>query len=155
MTNYWLMKSEPKIYSIKDLQKDGETVWDGVRNYQARNFMRSMKKGDLCFFYHSNVTPPGIVGLMRVKETGVIDPSQFDPRSPYYDPYSKKDAPRWQTVIVEFMNFFSDIISLATLKQMFNEDELLVIRRGNRLSVMPVSEEIAQKLLKKVQIQSQ
>lgn len=151
MTNYWLMKSEPNVYSITDLKKEGQTLWDGVRNYQARNFLRDMKKGDLCFFYHSNITRPGIVGLMRVVEGDVIDSTQFDPHSPYYDSRSKLDAPRWQTVIVEFVSTFSEIISLTTLKQMFNQEELLLIRRGNRLSVMPVEERVAQNILKVAQ----
>ncbi len=147
MGRYWLMKSEPKIYGITDLQKEGQTVWDGVRNYQARNFLRQMKRGDLCFFYHSKVTPPGIVGLMRVKESEVIDPTQFDPNSPYYDSQASINSPRWQTVVVEFVEVFSEIITLSTLRQLFNQDELLIVRRGNRLSVMPVSPEVADKLL--------
>lgn len=148
MTNYWLMKSEPNVYSIAHLQKDKKTLWDGVRNYQARNFLRQMKEGDECFFYHSNVTPPGIVGLMRVVESNIVDPTQFDPNSPYYDSQAKLDAPRWQTVVVEFVTLFPEMISLTTLKQMFNEEELLLVRRGNRLSVMPVPETVAQIILK-------
>ncbi|MFM6057337.1 MAG: EVE domain-containing protein, partial [Microcystis aeruginosa] len=104
--NYWLMKSEPDVYSIGDLKKDGQTIWEGVRNYQARNFLRQMKRGDLAFFYHSNITPPGIVGLMRVVETDMIDPTQFDRDSPYYDSKSSPDSPRWWTVKVEFDRLF-------------------------------------------------
>jgi predicted RNA-binding protein with PUA-like domain len=143
---YWLMKSEPAAYSITNLQQDGQTLWDGVRNYQARNFLRQMQVGDLSFFYHSNATPPGIVGMMRIVESGIIDPSQFDPKSPYYDPKSTPEYPRWQTVKVEFVEAFSKIISLDLLKQTFTPEELLLVRRGNRLSVMPVREDVAKKI---------
>ena len=108
--NYWLMKSEPTVYSIADLQQQRETIWDSVRNYQARNFLRQMQLGDLAFFYHSNTNPPGIVGLMRVVKNGIADPTQFEPTSEYYDPKSTPDAPRWQTVVVEFVEIFSQLI---------------------------------------------
>ncbi|MDF5714447.1 MAG: EVE domain-containing protein [Rhizonema sp. NSF051] len=145
--NYWLMKSEPEVYSIADLQQQCETIWDGVRNYQARNFLRQMQVGDLAFFYHSNTKPPGIVGLMRVMETGIIDQSQFDPNSQYYDSKSTLESPRWQTVVVEFVETFSHTILLSTLKEKFTPEELMVVRQGHRLSVMPVSEEVALKIL--------
>ena len=145
--NYWLMKSEPDVYSIADLKGDRTCMWDGVRNYQARNFMREMSRGDLVFFYHSNTKFPGIVGLVRVVETGIADPTQFDMNSEYYDPKSPFDAPRWQTVRVEFVEEFAKLISLDELKQNFNADEILLVRKGNRLSVMPVSESAAQKIL--------
>ncbi len=93
--NYWLMKSEPEAYSIKDLKNEVETLWDGIRNYQARNFMRAMKIGDLAFFYHSNTKPPGIVGLMEIVETNLIDPFQFDKNSKYYEKKSTTENPRW------------------------------------------------------------
>ncbi|MDJ0555574.1 MAG: EVE domain-containing protein [Microcoleaceae cyanobacterium MO_207.B10] len=143
---YWLIKSEPKTYSISDMKSEKNCIWDGVRNYQARNFLRQMNQGDLAFFYHSNIIPPGIVGLVRVLETNISDPTQFDPKSKYYDPKSTPNSPRWQTVSVEFIEEFPSLISLATLKQKFREDELLVIRRGNRLSVMPVAEDVAEKI---------
>ncbi len=145
--NYWLMKSEPHVYSIEDLQKDRQEIWDGVRNYQARNFLRTMQVGDLAFFYHSNTKIPGIVGLMKIVETNIPDPTQFDPESKYYDAKSTPESPRWYTVKVEFVNSFSKIISLTQLKQEFCGDEFLVVKRGNRLSVMPVSETVAQKLI--------
>lgn len=145
--NYWLMKSEPTAYSITDLSQDGCTIWDGVRNYQARNFLRQMQIDDMAFFYHSNTAPPGIVGLMRVSETNVTDPTQFDPASKYYDEKSSTDNPRWQTVRVEFVEEFPTILTLDTLKTMFKPDELWVVRQGNRLSVMPVEPQIAEKLL--------
>ncbi|MBY5283547.1 EVE domain-containing protein [Aphanizomenon flos-aquae CCAP 1446/1C] len=144
--NYWLMKSEPEAYSIADLQQQCETIWDGVRNYQARNFLRQMQLGDLAFFYHSNTNPPGIVGLMRVIKTGIADPTQFEPTSKYYDPKSTPESPRWQTVMVEFVETFSNPISLSTLKEKFSHDELLLVRPGNRLSVMPVSSAVAKKI---------
>jgi predicted RNA-binding protein with PUA-like domain len=121
--NYWLMKSEPDVYSIADLKGDRTSIWDGVRNYQARNFMREMSRGDLVFFYHSNTKIPGIVGLVRVVETGIADPSQFDMNSEYYDPKSPFDAPRWQTVRVEFVEEFAKLISLDELKQKFSGEE--------------------------------
>ena len=145
--NYWLMKSEPDVYSIADLKHDRTCIWDGVRNYQARNFMRQMSRGDLVFFYHSNTKIPGIVGLVRVVETGIVDPTQFDIKSEYYDPKSQFDAPRWQTVKVEFVEEFTKLISLGKLKQKFSSDESLLVRKGNRLSVMPVSESAAEKIL--------
>lgn len=147
MMQYWLMKSEPQVYSITQLQREVQTIWDGVRNYQARNFLRQMSPGDMAFFYHSNTTPPGIVGLMEIVKTGINDPAQFDPNSPYYDPKSTLDAPRWQTVVVKFVRAFPDILALPTLKEMFRGDELLVVKRGNRLSVMPVEEVAARKIL--------
>ncbi len=149
--NYWLMKSEPQVYAITDLKRDRQTIWDGVRNYQARNFLRQMRSQDLAFFYHSNTVPPGIVGLMRVVTPEIVDPSQFDPRSKYYDPKSNSQSPRWYTVKVEFVTTFPKAISLATLKQEFGIEELLVVSPGNRLSVMPVAEEVAQKILAMVQ----
>lgn len=145
---YWLMKSEPDVYSIADLERDPEEIWDGVRNYQARNFLREMKVGDLAFFYHSNTKPPGIVGLMKIIEADIVDPTQFDESSKYYDPKSNPEEPRWRTVKVGYVETFGEPITLDTLKSSFAPEELLVVKRGNRLSVMPVDEAIAEKLLK-------
>jgi predicted RNA-binding protein with PUA-like domain len=145
--NYWLMKSEPAVYSIADLQQQGETIWDGIRNYQARNFLKQMQIGDLAFFYHSNVEPPGIFGLMRIVETGIADPTQFDVNSKYYDAKSTLESPRWQTVKVEFVEVFHHPLSLSTLKAKFNDDELLVVKKGNRLSVTPVMAAVASVIL--------
>lgn len=144
---YWLLKSEPDAYSIANLKRDRTTVWDGVRNYQARNFLRQMRVGELAFFYHSNAKPPGIAGLMQIAETDVADPSQFDRHSPYYDPKSTPEAPRWQTVVVRYVETFSVYIPLATLKDTFTGDELLVVRRGSRLSVVPVANTVAERIL--------
>jgi predicted RNA-binding protein with PUA-like domain len=117
--NYWLMKSEPSVYSIWDLQREGQTLWDGVRNYQARNYLKAMQVGDRAFFYHSNANPPGIAGLMAILETQVVDPSQFDPASPYYDPKSTREDPRWHTVRVRFVSAFGRLIPLAELRDTF------------------------------------
>lgn len=144
--NYWLIKSEPTTYSIFHLQKDQVTIWDGVRNYQARNFLRQMQIGDRTFFYHSNAEIIGITGLAEVVATGLDDPTQFDPQSKYYDPKSSPEAPRWQTVQIKFLELFPQIISLAALKQEFTPDELGVVKTGNRLSVMPVSLASAEKI---------
>ena len=145
--NYWLMKSEPDVYGITDLKRDRTTIWDGVRNYQARNFLREMQIGDRIFYYHSNTTPPGIVGLAKVAEAEINDPSQFEVTSKYYDSKSLPADPRWQTVIIEFDQTFAEIITLDALRQTFTPEEFLVVRQGNRLSVIPVPEVVAEKLL--------
>jgi predicted RNA-binding protein with PUA-like domain len=141
------MKSEPDVYGIGDLDRDRVTIWDGVRNYQARNFLKSMQIGDLAFFYHSNTNPPGIVGLMQIIAAQVVDPSQFDLDGEYYDPKSTIIAPRWYTVKVEFVRTFSDRINLATLRDRFTPEELLVVKPGNRLSVMPILDRVATQIL--------
>jgi predicted RNA-binding protein with PUA-like domain len=145
--NYWLIKSEPDVYSIDDLARDRVTIWDGVRNYQARNFLKSMAVDDLAFFYHSNANPPGIIGLVRVVESQVVDPSQFDRENDYYDPKSTPDSPRWHTIKVEFVRKFSHQITLATLREKFTPDRFLVVKPGNRLSVIPVDKKVAQEIL--------
>jgi predicted RNA-binding protein with PUA-like domain len=144
---YWLMKSEPDVFGISHLERDGSTLWDGIRNYQARNFMRSMTVGDQAFFYHSNTKPPGIIGLMEVIETGLIDPSQFDPASNYYDAASSREAPRWDCVRLAHRRTYPQLLSLEALRSTFDEQELPVVRRGNRLSILPVPEATALRLL--------
>ena len=144
---YWLMKSEPDVYSIDDLERDHNEIWDGVRNYQARNFLKSMSIGDVAFFYHSNTKPPGIAGLMKISEEMVVDPTQFDQSSKYYDAKSTPEAPRWHTVTVTYVETFEHYISLDELKANFEPDELQVVKRGNRLSVMPITEIVAQRIL--------
>ena len=146
--NYWLMKSEPDAYSIKDLKSEKTTLWDGIRNYQARNFMRSMNTGDKAFFYHSNCNPPGIVGLMEITETRLIDPTQFDPKSKYYDPNSSTEKPRWDCSKLKYLGEFKSILSLNMLKETFNGEELLAVKKGNRLSIIPVPIKTAEILLK-------
>lgn len=145
--NYWLLKSEPTSYSIADLARDQAALWDGVRNYQARNFLRSMQVGDRAFFYHSNAAPPGIAGLTKIIEVNLADPTQFDSQSPYFDPKSTPENPRWQTVKVGYEKTFPRLIGLDELKQKFTAEELSVVRSGNRLSVMPVDVAIAQRIL--------
>jgi predicted RNA-binding protein with PUA-like domain len=144
---HWLMKSEPDVYGIHHLQQEGTTLWDGIRNYQARNFMRSMAIGDRAFFYHSNAKPPGIVGLMEVIETGLTDPSQFDPANKYFDPKSKPQAPRWDCVRLRYVGTFAELLSLDQLREQFSVEELPVVRQGNRLSILPVPEASATRLL--------
>ncbi len=141
------MKSEPDVYGINDLKKEGETLWDGIRNYQARNFMRSMQIGDQAFFYHSNCKPPGIIGLMEVIDTKLIDPSQFDVKSKYYDPKSLPEAPRWDCVQLKYLAQFSSIISLEELRSMYTEEDMPVIKKGNRLSILPVPVKTARQLI--------
>ena len=136
---YWLMKSEPDVYSIDHLEKDGKTCWDGVRNYQARNFMRDdMKIGDLVLYYHSNAKPPGIVGVATVCREGYPDDTAWDPKDSHNDPRASPENPIWQMVDIEFAEKFADIISLEELKETDGLDGLLVIKRGQRLSVQPV-----------------
>ena len=148
--NYWLMKSEPDAYSIETLKKDGVTLWDGIRNYQARNFMRKMVIGDIVFFYHSNCKPPGIVGVMEVVDLNIVDPTQFDKESKYYDKKSNPENPRWDCVKVKYVFSSDKILSLPELRILFNEEELLVVKKGNRLSITPVSDNIAKIILNKL-----
>ena len=148
--NYWLMKSEPDVYGIEHLKKETTTLWDGIRNYQARNFMRTMAIGDRAFFYHSNCKPPGIVGLMEVCELGVVDPSQFDPSSKYHDSASKPESPRWDCVRLRYLGTFLKMLTLDDLRQSYSPEELTVVRRGNRLSILPVNKPIAADLLERL-----
>ena len=141
------MKSEPDVYGIQHLQKEVTTLWDGIRNYQARNFMRSMSIGDRAFFYHSNAKPPGIVGMMEVIETGITDPSQFDSGNKYFDPKSKPEAPRWDCVRLKYIGTFGSLLSLDALREQFSVEDLPVVRQGNRLSILPVPEASAERLL--------
>ncbi len=142
---YWLMKSEPDAFGIEDLQsRPAKTEpWDGVRNYQARNFMRDdMKKGDEIFFYHSNCKVPGIVGIATVASTPYPDPTQFDPDSDYFDPKSDPDDPRWILVDVKYKRRLKRILSLAEIKDHAEAlGDFALVRKGNRLSIMPVSAE--------------
>lgn len=147
--NYWLMKSEPDVYGIDTLARETVGTWEGVRNYQARNHMRAMKKDDLAFFYHSSTEPPGIVGVMQIEREAYVDVTQFDPKSPYFDGKSKPDAPRWDRVDVRFVEKLPAQITLAELKEDPACAEMLVIRRGMRLSVQPVDKAHFVHLLKR------
>lgn len=138
---YWLMKSEPSAFSIDDLKRDGQTHWDGIRNYQARNYMREMQVGDEAFFYHSNCTPPGIVGTMKVIKTVYPDHTAFDPEDIHYDPKSKVDQPRWEMVDLAYVRTFPEILSLAQLRQEPILSALAILRKGNRLSITPVTKD--------------
>ncbi len=140
MPQYWLMKSEPDVFSFEKLKSDKSTLWDGVRNYQARNFMRDeMKKGDLVLFYHSNTKPPGIAGLAQITKAGVPDPSQFEKNGEYYDPKSTADSPRWICAEVSYKKTFKNYVSLEDLKNKPSLSDMLVVQKGQRLSVQPVS----------------
>ena len=137
---YWLLKSEPDAYSIDDLAREPtkSTGWTGVRNYQARNFMRDqMAVGDLAFFYHSNCDEPGIVGVVKVAKKAYPDPSQFDAKSKYHDPASSRDDPRWLHVDVKFVKK-TPPVSLAELKKHRALAKMRILQRGNRLSITPV-----------------
>jgi len=142
--NYWLMKSEPDVFGIDHLiaMPNKTEHWDGVRNYQARNMMRDdMKKGDLVFFYHSNCKVPGIVGIMQVVQESYPDFTSWDPESKYFDPKSSAENPRWFMVDVKFKRKLKRTISLNELKEMPGLEQMPLVRRGNRLSIMPVSKQ--------------
>jgi predicted RNA-binding protein with PUA-like domain len=139
--NYWLLKTEPNSFSIKKLssQPNQKEIWDGVRNYQARNFLKLMKVGDLAFFYHSSCPEPGIVGIVKICQANLPDPTQFNPDSDYYDPKSTPENPRWITVEVKLVKMLDSIISLTHLKTLPKLEEWALLKKGNRLSVLPVT----------------
>jgi len=136
---FWLMKSEPSVFSIDDLAARRTSLWDGVRNYQARNFLRAMRAGDEAFFYHSSCPAPGIAGRMTIVRPAYPDPTQFDPDSPYHDPKSSAAAPRWDSVDVAFAERYATVLPLADLKALPALADLPLVQKGSRLSVMPVS----------------
>jgi predicted RNA-binding protein with PUA-like domain len=139
MTSHWLMKSEPDVFSIDDLARDRTTSWEGVRNYTARNFMRDgMKLGDLVLYYHSNAEPSGVAGIAKVSRLAYADPTQFDPKSEYYDEGASKDEPRWLMVDVAFVEKFPAVVSLEDIKNEKSLATMLVVQKGQRLSVQPV-----------------
>ncbi len=139
--NYWLMKSEPSVYSIDHLKRDKKTHWEGVRNYQARNFMKNdMKVGDLALFYHSNAKEIGVVGIAKICSNAYPDYFAFDKNSKYFDPKSTKENPRWFMVDVCFVKKFKKIISLLELKKNQKLKNMKVVQKGTRLSIQPVSE---------------
>ena len=140
---YWLMKSEPAAFSIDDLARSAKqtTSWDGVRNYQARNFMRSMKVGDQVLFYHSNANPPAVVGLATVVRTAYPDPTQFDPHDTHYDPDSDPKHPRWDMVDIRLARRLTGPLSLDRLRQERRLKHMELLRKGSRLSVQPVQPE--------------
>ena len=136
---YWLLKSEPDTYSIDDLARDRRSGWEGVRNFQARNLLRSMKVGELAFFYHSSAAPPGIAGVVRIAREAYPDPTQFDPESEYHDPKSDPDDPRWSIIDVEFVRKAPELVPLEALRAMPELRQMALLRRGQRLSVQPVT----------------
>ena len=140
MARCWLMKSEPDVYSIDDLKRDGSTCWEGVRNYQARNLMREMEVGDAVLFYHSNAKPPGVAGLARVARTAYPDHFSWDPAHKYYDPKSTADEPRWWMVDVEYVDTLPHLVALDQLKAEPALEDMVVTKRS-RLSVQPVRQE--------------
>jgi len=150
--NYWLMKTEPSVYGIDDLaaQPDQTDHWDGIRNYQARNFMRQMKQGDRVFIYHSNVKEPGIVGIAEVVREAYPDFTAWDPESKYYDPKSTPENPRWDMVDVRLVERFPRTITLEELKADPELADMKVVQRGNRLSITPVTEAQWRRILSKL-----
>ncbi len=140
--NYWLLKSEPAAFSVDDLAAFSKQTdhWDGVRNYQARNFMRDqMRRGDQAFFYHSNCKQPGVVAIVQIVRAAYPDPSAFDPGSPYYDPKSDAADPRWFMVDVQLVRRLQRLIGLAEIKRNPALRGMALVQRGNRLSVMPLT----------------
>ena len=138
---YWLMKSEPDEFSIKDLQKIGEARWDGVRNYQARNFIRAMAEGDAFFFYHSSCPEPGIAGIGRIVRAAYPDPSALDPESHYFDPKASVEKNPWSALQVAHVQTFPKVIKLDYLKQQSALGDMPLVQKGSRLSVMPVTDD--------------
>lgn len=137
--NYWLMKSEPDVFSIDQLHKDKTTSWEGVRNYQARNFMmKDMQVGDLVLFYHSNAQPSGVAGLAQVSKLATPDKTQFDKKSEYFDVKATKEKPIWFCVEVKYVEKFKQVVSLADLRENDKLHDMLVLQKGSRLSVQPV-----------------
>lgn len=138
---YWLMKSEPTAFSIDDLIRspDHATYWNGVRNYQARNFMRSMAVGDHVLFYHSNTDPPAVVGIAEVVKTAYPDSTQFDKKDKHYDPESKPSEPRWDMVDIKYVRKFSRALTLDELRKENKLKGMVLLKKGSRLSVQPVT----------------
>ena len=140
MPGYWLCKSEPDVYSIDDLRRDKVTGWEGVRNYQARNFMRDgMQPGDRVLVYHSNAEPTGVAGIAEVAGAAKADPTQFDPRSEYHDPKSTREEPRWLMRELRFVERFGRVVTLEELKSCKALHAMAALQKGNRLSVTPVT----------------
>lgn len=141
--SYWLVKSEPSTFSLNDLKnsKDQTTYWDGVRNYQARNYLRSMKKGDKVLFYHSNSDPLGIFGVCEVVKEAYPDFTAFDPDNDHYDPKSKNDNPTWYMVDLKFSKEFKNPVTVDVMKENKVLKDMPLLKRGNRLSVLPVTKE--------------
>lgn len=153
MVKYWIFKSEPGAYSIDDMVKDKKTHWDGIRNYQARNFIRDeMKKGDKVLFYHSNADPMAVVGLCEIVKEAYPDHTAFDPESKYFDPKSKKDNPAWLMVDIYIVKKFKDPVTLAEIKENRKLQNMRLVQRGNRLSVFPIEKKEFDEILKMAKV---
>lgn len=146
--NYWLMKSEPTCFSIDDMKNNKVEPWSGVRNYQARNFMKDMKKGDQVLFYHSSCTPPGVVGLVKVAKEAYPDDTALNKKDDHYDPKHTKECPRWFHVDVRFVKKFKDMVTLDQIKFNPKLKDMMVTQRGSRLSVQPVSKKHFDEIMK-------
>ena len=146
---YWLMKSEPDAYSFEQLKKDKTTLWDGIRNYQARNFMmQEMSVGDQVLFYHSNTKPPGVIGLAKISKPAVPDPTAFDKKSKYFDEKSDKKNPRWFCVEVQYLKAFKNYVSLDEIKATTSLKDMKVVQRGMRLSIQTLTKKEFDKICK-------
>lgn len=140
MKRYWLVKSEPDVYGISQLKRDGKTQWTGVRNYQARNLLMEMRRGELVVFYHSNAKPPAAVGVAKVVKEAYPDSSQFERKSEYFDPKSTAEKPRWFAPDLEFVATFDTPVALESMRGVKGLAKLPLLQRGSRLSVNPVTE---------------
>jgi predicted RNA-binding protein with PUA-like domain len=144
---HWLLKTEPEVFSYTDLARLGSSPWDGIRNYQARNHLRQMNIGDLALIYHSSTNPPGIAGIARITKTAHPDKLQFDPESQYYDPKSPLENPRWSQIMLSSVQELP-FLELSTLRTEPKLEQMLILRKGNRLSVTPVEKKHFQHILK-------
>jgi predicted RNA-binding protein with PUA-like domain len=144
---YWLMKSEPEAYSIDDLKRDKKIAWEGVRNYQARNFMREMKEGDTVIFYHSSCNPPGAVGEGSVCSTPYPDKSQFDKKSDYFNPKSTQEKPIWQLVDICYVSTLKRMVTLEEMRNDPTLTDMILLQPGSRLSVLPVEKKHYEKIV--------
>jgi predicted RNA-binding protein with PUA-like domain len=144
--NWWLIKSEPSVYSISDLEQDKTTLWDGVRNYQARNFLQQMQKGDFIYFYHSSINTPSIVGIATIANTAIPEPCQFIEDSPYFDSKSSIDKPRWYAPKIKFKEKLRKVLTLEELRNNDKLKSMIILNKGNRLSVTPISLSESQEL---------
>lgn len=147
MKNYWLVKTEEDVYPISQLKKDKTTLWDCVRNYQARNYLKQMKKGDFVFIYHSNSKETGIVGISQVLKEFEPDPTQFDKKSDYFDEKATKETPRWFAPTLKFLKEYNKVIGLSELKTYKEMKDSPLIKAGNRLSVIPIAQKEAKLIL--------
>ncbi len=145
---YWLLKTEPTAYSISDLKRDKKTAWEGVRNYQARNFMRQMKRGDLALFYHSSCEVPGVYGIAKVAAGAHADATQFNKKDSHYDPKATKEKPIWECVDVGFVKALNEPVTLAAIRREPKLRSMVLLQPGSRLSVQPVTKDQFERIVK-------